>query len=133
MEAVRASMAIPGAFAPVLRDGRVLVDGGLVNRVPYDHLKGRCDVTVAVDVIGDRHADRAHIPTVIEASSGALDIMQRAAFDLRLSTAPPDILMRAPIHGIPTLGFTRIGDVLRQAEPAVSDLRRRLSALAAGA
>lgn len=131
MPAVRASMAIPGAFAPVFRDGRVLVDGGLVNRVPYDHLRSRCDITVAVDVIGDRHADSVHIPNVIEASAGALDIMQRAAFDLRLASAAPDILVRAPIHGVPTLGFTKIGDVLHQVEPAVADLRDRLTALAA--
>lgn len=34
--AIRASMAIPGVFEPVLRDGRVLVDGGLTNPVPVD-------------------------------------------------------------------------------------------------
>lgn len=34
--AIRASMAIPGVFDPVLRNGRVLVDGGLTNPVPVD-------------------------------------------------------------------------------------------------
>jgi len=129
--AVRASMAIPGAFVPVCRDGRVLVDGGLVNQVPYDRLRGRCDITVAVDVGGERRSDDGHMPRVGEAVGGALDIMQRAAFDRRLASSPPDILVRAPIHGIPTLGFTRIGDVLHQAEPAVAELRHRLSALTA--
>jgi NTE family protein len=34
LEAVRASCAMPGLFTPVIRDGTVLVDGGLVNPVP---------------------------------------------------------------------------------------------------
>lgn len=34
--AARASMAVPGLFAPVSWDGRVLVDGGIVNNVPTD-------------------------------------------------------------------------------------------------
>ena len=32
--AIRASMSIPGVFCPVMRDGKVLVDGGLVNPLP---------------------------------------------------------------------------------------------------
>lgn len=127
--AVRASMAIPGAFAPVCKDDRVLVDGGLVNRVPYDHLRGRCDVTIAVDVIGERRSRDGHVPRVAEAVVGALDIMQKAAFDLKLASERPDILVQAPIHGIGVLAFTKIGEVLRQMEPAVGDLRGRLSEL----
>lgn len=34
--AVRASLSVPGAFAPIRVDGRLLVDGGLVNNVPID-------------------------------------------------------------------------------------------------
>ncbi len=124
--AVRASMAIPGAFAPVCRDGRVLVDGGLVNRVPYDHLEGRCDVTIAIDVGGERRSDDGHMPRVTESVVGALDIMQRVAFEQKLAAAKPDILVRAPIHGIGVLDFTKIGEVLHQMEPAVADLRGRL-------
>ena len=127
--AVRASMAVPGAFTPVSMDGRVLVDGDLVNIVPYDHLRGRCDVGVAVDVSGDRRSDGVHVPHVTESLLGALDIMQKAALDLKLASAKPDVLIRIPLCGIPILAFTRIGEVLRQAEPAVGDVRRQLSAL----
>ena len=50
MPALQASMAVPGIFAPVVIDGRVLVDGGITNQVPYDHVIGRADFTIAVDV-----------------------------------------------------------------------------------
>jgi NTE family protein len=128
--AVRASVAIPGMFTPVSLDGRVLVDGDLVNRVPYDHLKGRCDVTIAVDVTGERLSDPGHVPRVADAIFGAFDIMQTAALGHKLAVSEPDILVRAPIRGIRGLDFTKIGEVLQQMGPAIEDLRGRLSELA---
>jgi NTE family protein len=53
--AVQASMALPGVFAPVTLDGRLLVDGGLVNPVPYDLLGDDCDITIAVNVIAQHN------------------------------------------------------------------------------
>ena len=51
LEAVRASCAMPGWFAPVLRDGVVLVDGGLVNPVPVSMCRALgADVVIAVDL-----------------------------------------------------------------------------------
>ena len=49
-EAMRATMSIPGAFAPVEREGRLLVDGGLVDNVPADVAKAMgADVVIAVN------------------------------------------------------------------------------------
>jgi NTE family protein len=49
--AMRATMSIPGVFRPVERDGRVLVDGGLLNNIPTDVIrKLDPDVVIAVDV-----------------------------------------------------------------------------------
>jgi NTE family protein len=51
LDAVRASCAMPGVFAPVLRDGAVLVDGGLVNPVPVSMCRAfGADVVVAIDL-----------------------------------------------------------------------------------
>jgi NTE family protein len=50
--AIAASMAIPGAIRPVRIDGRVLVDGATVNPLPIDHLAGKADIIVGVDVSG---------------------------------------------------------------------------------
>lgn len=52
--AIRASIAIPGIFTPIKRDGRYLVDGGLVNPLPIRPLKGmRMRKIIAVDLFGD--------------------------------------------------------------------------------
>ena len=53
-EAVRASMALPGLFTPVQRDGRLLVDGGLVNPVPVSLARAMgADIVIAVDLNAD--------------------------------------------------------------------------------
>ena len=49
--ALRATMAIPGVFQPVLRDGLLLADGGMLNNVPADVVRRMgVDVVIAVDV-----------------------------------------------------------------------------------
>lgn len=64
-DAVRASIALPGLFTPVMRDGRWLVDGGLVNPVPVSLARAMgADVVIAVDLNADlmrRHMRAAGI------------------------------------------------------------------------
>jgi len=61
-DAVRASIAVPGLFRPVLRENRYLVDGGVVNPVPVSLCRAMgADIVIAVDVGSDivgRHARR---------------------------------------------------------------------------
>ena len=125
--AVRASMAIPGVFTPVSIDGRVLVDGDLVNRVPYDHVSARSDITLAVAVSGERRAGENRIPRVPDAVFGALDIMQTVALKRRLASSEPDVLFRARMQGISMLDFSKIGEVLEQMDHEIENLRSRLS------
>ena len=50
--AMRASMAIPGAFAPVLMDDKILSDGGLVRNIPVDVARELCaDVVIVVNLV----------------------------------------------------------------------------------
>ncbi len=71
LNAVRASIALPGLLTPVLRDGSVLVDGGLVNPVPVSLARAMgADVVIAVDLGSDmlgRHLG-SHPP--VEAPAG---------------------------------------------------------------
>src|SRR5947207_1847002 len=45
-QAMRASMSVPGAMAPVEIEGRLLVDGGIVNNLPIDEARRLCADTV---------------------------------------------------------------------------------------
>lgn len=54
VQAMRASMAIPGVFTPVHMDSLVLVDGGIVNNFPADVAKAMgADIIIGVDVQSD--------------------------------------------------------------------------------
>jgi NTE family protein len=63
IDAVRASLALPGLFSPVWHEGRLLVDGGLVNPVPVSLARAMgADIVIAVDLNSDilgRHLNRA--------------------------------------------------------------------------
>lgn len=65
MEAVRASVALPGLFTPVRRKGEWLVDGGLVNPVPVSVCRAfGADLVIAVNLNGDivgRHGKPARV------------------------------------------------------------------------
>jgi NTE family protein len=53
--AVRASIAMPGVFTPVVLNGRVLVDGGIMDPVPLaPTASARANVTIAIDLGGER-------------------------------------------------------------------------------
>lgn len=59
-EAVRASIAVPGVFTPVRRDGHILVDGGLVDPVPVSVARRMgADLVIAVDLNHDIVAGRS--------------------------------------------------------------------------
>ena len=68
IDAVRASIALPALFTPVVREGRMLVDGGLVNPVPVSLARAMgADVVIAVDLSADilgRHLHEKHEPEV---------------------------------------------------------------------
>ncbi|MGV3654388.1 MAG: patatin-like phospholipase family protein [Noviherbaspirillum sp.] len=54
IDAVRASIALPGLFTPAQRDGRLLIDGGLVNPVPVSLCRAMgADIVIAVDLNWD--------------------------------------------------------------------------------
>ena len=58
-DAMRASMSIPGVFKPVVQDGRMLMDGGLLNNLPVDVVKAMgADVVIAIDLQQKQHKDR---------------------------------------------------------------------------
>ena len=73
-DAVRASAALPGLFTPMPREGRLLVDGALVNPVPVSLCRAMgADVVIAVDLNADligRHAEPDE--AAVAAEPGAL-------------------------------------------------------------
>ncbi|MBW8329930.1 MAG: patatin-like phospholipase RssA [Thiobacillus sp.] len=84
-DAVHASIALPGLFAPVQREGRWMVDGGLVNPVPVSLCRAMgADIVIAVDLNADligRHLKpkpvKAPYPRAAETESMTDSVMAR--------------------------------------------------------
>ncbi len=124
--ALQASIAIPGLFSPIEHQGRVLVDGGLVNPVPYDLLFRECDVVVAIDVLGNRTPMQGRQPGYLENSFNALQIMQASIVREKLKSRPPDIYLYPDLKDIHVLDFHRFDEIHEQALPAQKKLRKSL-------
>lgn len=72
LDAVRASIAVPGLFAPVRWEGSLLVDGGLVNPVPVSLARAMgAEVVIAVDLASDILGRRFRVDSTPEAPTGA--------------------------------------------------------------
>ncbi len=127
LSAVQASMAVPGVFAPVSIAGRVLVDGGVVNLVPYDHILDRADLSIAVNVSRTRDQNTQEIPNAIESVLGSFDIMQSAALAEKMKYRKPDIYVRPEIRDVRMLDFGKIEEVFAQAAQAVEDMKKHLA------
>lgn len=125
--AVAGSMAIPGLIRPVESDGRVLIDGGAVNPLPYDLLLDAADVVIAVDVTFGGSRERRS-PPPFNAMFGAAQIMQGAITAQKLKLRAPDILIRPPVEQFRVLDFFRAAQILRAAEPAKDEVKRKLAA-----
>jgi len=72
--ALRAAIAIPGVFTPVMVNGRMLVDGGVVDPVPIAPTTAvQADLTIAVDLGGERSGVREGPPTPVTAEERPID------------------------------------------------------------
>ena len=130
--ALAASIAIPGLFRPVVSgDGRILVDGGATNPLPFDTLSGRADRIVAVDVFGIPAAERSDMPSVWESVFATVMIMGSTIVAAKHKTAPPDLTIRPNVAIFRTLDFRQASAILRAAEATKAQMRDEIAALLA--
>jgi len=124
--AVQASMALPGVFPPVVLGGRVLIDGGAVNPVPFDILPSDCDFTIAIDVIGSRTAGPDRIPSLTDAIFNTFQIMEKTIIREKRRISSPSLYIEPDITGIRLLDFYKADQIFKQALPAKELLKREI-------
>lgn len=128
LPAVAASMALPIIFSPVVTGDHVLMDGGLVNPLPFDLVMGAADVTVAIDVSGAKRVpDDKTMPGAIEAIAAASQILQHSIVREKLKSMQPDIYINVAVDAFHVLDFRKLDQILAAAEPAKAVLREKLS------
>jgi NTE family protein len=125
--AVAGSMAIAGLMKPVSADGMYLVDGGVINPLPYRALIGRAAVIIACDVTAGPIGTEATSPKPFEAMIGSAQILQGAITNEMLKTDAPDILLVPQVQTFRTLDFFRAAKILEAAEHLREDVKRALA------
>ena len=131
--AIRASMSVPAAFAPVRLDGRLLVDGGIVGNLPVDVMRTMgVDIVIAVDVEFPLYRED-ELDSALTISEQMLTILIRKETLRQIdSLGQNDVLIR-PDLGI--YGSTNFGEILQTIEPGVLATREqsdKLSKLSLG-
>lgn len=125
--AVAASLAIPGLVRPVALGGRVLIDGGAIDPLPYRDWLAPGRVVLAADVSAPMtEPGEARIPGAMEALVGASQILTRTLVQRLIEQEPPDILIRAGAGGIGGLDFFKAKAILTAAEPIKDEVKRAL-------
>ena len=129
--AMRASMAIPGAFAPVTGDGYILADGGMVRNIPIDIARETCaDVVIVVNLV-EPSTPPERLVQATQLLARSMDVMLQANEIAQLKTMTErDIRIDVPMGDIGTADFTRVPETIPLGESAARLVADRLATLA---
>jgi NTE family protein len=111
--AMRASMAIPGGFAPVVIDKMILSDGGLVRNIPVDIARDLCADQVIVVNLVEPEADPVKLQSATQLLARSMDVMIIANEELQLaSLRPGDVRIDVIMGDIGTADFERVPETV---------------------
>jgi NTE family protein len=128
--AIRASLALPAIFEPVILNDTVLVDGGAVNPLPYDLIREECDLTIAIDVSGEKtYAPGNPVPNMVESILSTFQIMQASIVAAKKELSPPDIYVKPALTNIRVLDFYRYKEILAGVQDEVQQFKETLRKL----
>lgn len=130
--AIAASCAIPPVFRPVRRNGRILVDGGLLNPVPFDLLFDKADIVIGIDVVGAPVGQDDYMPTTIEAVMGANQLTMCSIIENKFRNRPPHIFLRPNVERIGLLDFLKFEQILSQSADIREELKLALDTVLSG-
>ncbi|SEP55041.1 patatin-like phospholipase family protein [Piscibacillus halophilus] len=111
--AVRASISIPGIFVPEKVDDRLLVDGGVIDRIPVSVVKDMgADLVIAVDC--SKFEENTDVHSIYDIIMQSIDIMQNEITNYRMVDA--DIVMRPEVYSYSSRNYTQIGEIIQKGE-----------------
>lgn len=129
--AIRASMSIPGFFAPAEIDGRILVDGGIANNLPMNVARQMgADILIIVD-IGTPLRSRENLSSLASISAQVMTILIQRNVSAQLQTLKPeDILIKPNLGNIGTTDFAQTAKALKIGHDAADRVKSSFAPLA---
>ena len=128
-QAMAASAAIPSIFRPEIVDGRYMIDGGIINPVPFELVEAPGRIVIAVDVVGKPRGSDDRMPTRVESLFGASQLMMHAATQLKLRLHRPAIFIRPRINEFRVMDFLRAEAILERSKETRVEVRTKLEGL----
>jgi NTE family protein len=127
--AVHASSAIPGVFNPVEYQGRLLVDGGVVDNIPISVARERgADIVIAVDI--SENVTNFNVTNMVDVMMQSVNIMFSENVGFRKKDA--DVLISPAVGSVAMLDFTQkkrcMQAGIEAARKAVPEIRSRIEA-----
>jgi len=108
--AVRASSAIPGVFEPVKHQGRLLVDGGVIDNIPVSVAREKkADIVIAVDI--GENVRNFKISNLVDVMLQSVNIMFNENVGFKKKEA--DILIRPSVGSVAMLDFSKKKEAMR--------------------
>jgi len=117
--AMRASMSVPGAYAPVKIDNQLLVDGGLVDNLPVDVArKMGADIVIAVNV-STPLSNPESLNNVVGVSLQVIKLLANQNVNQSIaSLKKQDVLIQPDLGDITAVDFDRAGEAIRLGKQA---------------
>lgn len=123
-DAIRASISIPGVFDPFIMGDRVLIDGGIMNPVPWDIIQDQCDFVIALHLSEDDEPKTpTEIPQMLPMMIGTVRTMRDTITAIKREFNPPDYYRRIGFSNVGTLDFGKWREVIAQAETEIPDFQ----------
>lgn len=128
--AVRASMSVPGVFAPVEMDGHLLVDGGIVNNLPMDVVREMgADRLIVVELNADfKKKDELQNPLSVSGQIISLLLAQNSAIQKKTLTKK-DVLIEPNLKGYSAVDFGKAAELIKLGEEAARKVVPQLKRL----
>lgn len=127
-DAIRASFSIPMLFRPFRRDGRILVDGGILNPLPLRHVPRTAgDILIAVDVNAPAEGNgRKHLSPYRLVTKSSRLMLQQITRN-QIEQTPPDLLIQLPSDAYDMMDFNRAAAIVESGRRAAREAIARLA------
>jgi len=129
--AVRASMSVPGAFAPIRLDDKLIVDGGIFNNVPIDVVCSKGATRIIVVDVSSPLASEEKLGSSFAIARQMLDMLMQQRTAAMLATMKDgDVLIKPRLATVSSAGFDKVAVAIADGESAANEQVDALGSLA---
>ncbi|WP_322803088.1 patatin-like phospholipase family protein [Vibrio alfacsensis] len=130
VDAMMASMSVPGALPPYELNGHMLVDGGVVNNMPVDIARSMgADVVIAVDISTDYKDKEDFTGLFVVADQLSNYLVRRSTQEQAKTLKDDDVYIRPDVGQMETVDFDKMPNAFKSGYDITMKLKSRLEAL----